>query len=527
MSLPLNFGIPYHTLVTAVIIALSTALLAVLYQKFFRKKGINDYPDNWHMPHRQNLHFTGREEQILALHALLHASVKVVIIGMKSEHVSGGIGKSELAIEFAYRCRDEYSLIWWIDAETIFSIETAYMMIARNLGILKKNERDQNSISAAVKDWLSMNGEWLLVFDNMMNEEDLLPYIPSEVKGRILVTTPKSDWKESVAARFSLDVFTPKEAVDFLLEREGNTSEAREAEELSKETGFLPLALEQACAHIKYEKISIAQYLDSFRTRRVEILMSGSPASPNGVVETACDLSFSKLHEEAKQLLFLCAFLHPEDIQFEMIKDGAEHLPEPLRSAAYDILRLRTAAASLTSYSLLYYEENMIIIHRLMQKVIRNRMDAETRKIFAGAAVAIVDKAFTYGEYKQETWEHSDRLIAQALTATSHAVEEEEALGTAIDLINNTGLYFQQTSRCPAARERLELGLALSGKVYGPDNADVAVMHDNLAEVLMKLRDFENAKKHFQRALEIGIKVYGEDHPTTNLYRENVESLTS
>ena len=527
MSVPFDFSNSYHQAVLLVLITLTTALLAVVYQWIFpRKAGIYDLPKFWYMPRRRNPHFSGREKEIMNLHASLLSSGKLAITQARPELASGGIGKTELAVEFAYRVTDEYSLIWWIDAESKYTIESAYRHLAQDLKLLRGKEYDQRSITSHVKEWLEKNEGWLLIFDNAESEEALTQYLPKDAKGRMLFTTHKKDWDVSIAPTFPLDVFTLDEAVDFLLKREGST-ERREAEELANETGCMPFSLEQANGYIEREKISIAEYLALYRVKKAERIIHTKSASPGGAIEVACDISLEKMREEGKQLLYLCSFFAPEDIQLDMISDGAEHLPEPLKSVVKDSLKFNTLIANLSSCSLAVTGEGIIFMHTLIQETVRTRMDAKTRKDFAGIAVVLADAAFTYGEYKVETWENAERIIAHALMSAEHAIAEEVALETAIDLINNTGIYFQLTSRCDAAKASIERALSLSGKVFSSDDPDVAVMHDNLGEVLVKMREFENARKSFERALEIAVKAFGEDHPTTKLYRENVASLTS
>ena len=82
----------------------------------------------------------------------------------------GGVGKTQIAAEYAYRSAQEYSLVWWVRAEDPATALSDYADLARRLG-LKTPEETGRAIASAVRDWLSHNGGWLLIFDNAKDTE--------------------------------------------------------------------------------------------------------------------------------------------------------------------------------------------------------------------------------------------------------------------------------------------------------------------------------------------------------------------
>ena len=127
-----------------------------------------------------------------------------------------------------------------------------------------------------------------------------------------------------------------------------------------------------------------------FCSRRQELLSRGHlPQDYPDTVATTWELSFQKVKEEspaAADLLNLCAFLAPDDIPQELFVQGAEHLPEPL-AAAVRLLGLDDALAILRPYTLMEVSSDALAMHRLVQAVVRDRLDEAGKKQWAGAAV--------------------------------------------------------------------------------------------------------------------------------------------
>jgi hypothetical protein len=118
-----------------------------------------------------------------------------------------------------------------------------------------------------VRCWLEQNGGWLLVFDNAQNFKDLQDYLPRTGKGHAIITSLNPNWGGTVKT-LPVDVFSRDESIDFLLSRTGQKGGA---DALSEALGDLPLALEQAGAYILATKITLADYLELFQTRRNEL----------------------------------------------------------------------------------------------------------------------------------------------------------------------------------------------------------------------------------------------------------------
>src|SRR6266566_3877940 len=98
-------------------------------------------------------------------------------------------GKTQTAVEYAFRYRDDYNTILWVKAESIESINSDFVTIAHLLNLPEKQEQEQHLIVEAVKRWFKNHAGWLLIFDNADDLEMVRSFLPTDGKGYILLTT--------------------------------------------------------------------------------------------------------------------------------------------------------------------------------------------------------------------------------------------------------------------------------------------------------------------------------------------------
>jgi tetratricopeptide (TPR) repeat protein len=477
-------------------------------------------PPIWNVPHPRNPNFTGRDKLLETLRESLTSGQTAALTAL---HGLGGVGKTQLALEYTYRFAPDYDLVWWVRAEDASSLTGDYAGLAGPLNLPGKESADQGTQVVAVRQWLSQNGKWLLIFDNAGEPQDLTAYRPQGGGGEVLITSRNPVWL-GVARPLDVKVWDRDESVAFLLKRTGREEAAGEGEQaaagqLADELGDLPLALEQAGAYIEACGCSIADYLDLFRDRRRELLERGQPSQDYpDTVATTWELSFQKVKEEspvAADLLNLCAFLAPNDIPKELLVEGAKHLPKSLATAVQDPVALNDALAALRRYSLMEVADDALAVHRLVQAVVRDRLHKKGKEQWAGAAVEMVDSAFPGVNFdvEPETWPWCARLLPHALRASSHAEVLQLILPATGRLLNQAGFYLKIRAEFSESRKVFERALAIDESVKGPDHPDAAIIVNNLGMVLMAIGNLEDAKVNFKRTLAIMEKVHGLNHP--------------
>ena len=393
-------------------------------------------PPIWNVPHSPNTNFTGRGSLLDGLREALMsgqpAAVTQAISGL------GGVGKTQLAVEYVYRHIQDYSIVWWMRAEEPAALASDYAALAQKFELSEKDATDQGAIRGAVRQWLEQHEGWLLVFDNTPGPSEVREYLPKAATGHVIITSRSPTWT-GVARPLRVEVFDRAESVDFLLRRTGQPDEDA-AEALAEELGDLPLALEQAGAYMEATGRPLSEYLEMFRASQLKILKRYPPATDyEETVATTWELSFQGARAASPAsagLLRLCAFLAPDDIPKDLLGQGSEHLPKALRGVVSDPEAFDEAIAARRRYSLVEAAGDSLSVHRLVQAVVRERLGKGSRKTWAGAGVRLVNTAFPFYSDDVVTWPACARLLphAEALKV------EPEAAGR---VLNQVGLYLR------------------------------------------------------------------------------------
>ena len=472
-------------------------------------------PSVWNVPQRRNPNFAGRDAQLEQLHTAFGSgkpgSSVQVLTGL------GGIGKTQTAVEYAYRYAGDYDVVWWARAEEPAVLTGDLAQVASSLQLPEAAETDQLKALRATLRWLGSHNRWLLVLDNATEPAAVRAYLPGGDTGHVLVTTRNpAGWGRLGAAQY-MPVLAPPGAVEFLLRRSGE-DDAEGAASLAEELGYLPLALEQAGAYMEQSGKSAVEYLRLYRTRSRDLLSRGRPESdyPDTVL-TTWSLAFNAASKAAGagELLNLCAYLAPNDISLERINDGAAKLPRKLAAVVADEMACDDAITGLRRYSLVQVNDGRLDVHRLVQAVARDRLSPAKQKQWAGAAVRLVNDAFPQESYDVRTWAECDTLLPHALAAAGHAEvlsSEPEAVGR---LLNQVGLYLNGRARFTEAKPYFERSLAIREQVLGAMHPSTASSLNNLGLLLRDMGDYAGAKPYLERSLAIFEHVLGTMHPDT------------
>src|SRR5215470_2414641 len=107
-------------------------------------------PTIWHIPYQRNPYFTGREDILSQLHRTLHAENAVALSHPQGISGLGGIGKTQTALEYAYRYRAEYDAVFWVRADSVASLTSSLVELAHVLQLPERDEKDQEIIVQAV-----------------------------------------------------------------------------------------------------------------------------------------------------------------------------------------------------------------------------------------------------------------------------------------------------------------------------------------------------------------------------------------
>ena len=344
-------------------------------------------PRTWNVPAR-NLGFTGRDGLLVTVRERLLSGDRAVVQAL---HGMGGVGKTQLATEYAHRFASEYDIAWWVSAEQPSLIIN---QVADLAGPLDCTEPDAavTAAATAVMAELRARGRWLLIFDNASVAHDIAGWLPGGTTGHVLITTRTSGWREITDVPVEVDVFARPESVAILRDRIPGLNES-DAGSLAEEIGDLPLALAQAAGYMADSGMPAAEYLDLVQTRAARILDQGTVLSYPRTLAGATQLAIEKLAGEnpaAAILAEICAFLAPEPVPLTLFTTAPGQAPEPLASSAADMLTWRNLLTILGQSALARIGERTLQMHRLTQAILRDRLSPERAAATRAAAGAIL-----------------------------------------------------------------------------------------------------------------------------------------
>ncbi|MGH2494333.1 MAG: FxSxx-COOH system tetratricopeptide repeat protein [Ktedonobacteraceae bacterium] len=485
----------------------------------------------WNVPFRRNPFFTGRNQLLAALHDQISQHHSTALSQSQALSGLGGIGKTQTAVEYAYRYRDRYQAVFWVRAASRETLVADFAALTHLLELPGQDGQDEMLMVNAVKRWMGQNEGWLLILDNADDLQLVTDFLPSGGTGHVLLTT-RTQTTGRIASNLSIEKMETGESVLLLLRRAQLLAVDEPLDTVSRATRIpaqkiaqmldgLPLALEQAGAYIEAVGCGLSDYLALYERRRIDLLKRQSSFVSDDYPHTVAStwaLSFEQVEQAnpaAAELLRLCAFLDPDAIPEEIFTEDADSLGSVLSSVITDPLLFNDAIQTLRRYSLIKRdgEAKLLNVHRLVQVVLRDGMDEAEQRQWAERAVRAVSTALPEGSF--DTWNRCQRCLPHALICATLIEQFGFTFPEAVSLLEHTGYYIGERGLFSQAELLLHQALTIREQTAGPEHADAANTLHKLAAFYHKQGKHEPAESLLRRALVMREQASGAEHPDT------------
>lgn len=492
----------------------------------------------WNIPLPRNPFFTGREDVLDVLSTYLGTDQDAELLQSYAIHGLGGIGKTHLAVEYAYRHALEYVAVFWMLAESAETIIASFLAIAELLHLPERQQADQQRVVAAVQHWLSTHGKWLLIWDNLEQVALLRRYFPVARSGVLLITTRALALGE-LAQCVEVLPMTQEDGSMLLLRRAKllpssmtsiaqqrvrsaaivPSSEYRVAQEVASLLGGLPLALDQAGAYIEASRCSVSDYLRLFQAAHLRLLdeREAHMDHPLSVMRTF-SLAFEQLgqsNQEAADLLIVCSFLSSEAIPESFFLEGAAFLGDTFERLVADPFGFQEACKALLKYALIQRDAaaHTLTVHRLVQIVLQGQLAHSAWQIWMRRVITAMIELFPSDEEMQaDYWQTCECLLPHALVCVTLSERLEQGRVAQITLTNHIATYLSKRARYGEATALFERAWHLGERALGPEHPLVAETLYRLAELHRFEGNYGEAEALFQRALHIRERALGSSH---------------
>ena len=444
----------------------------------------------------------------------------------------GGVGKTQIAIEYAYLHKADYDIIYWFQANDWVTLLGNFVELSRDqklaaFGAPSFKDGDDNFLIAfGLKRWFEEETKlkWLLIFDNveiggLEDPHSVADLIPKGESGKGLITSRnRASDGEVASAGNEIVEMTENEAIE-LLSKSSRIKESHDDQwsRLVRLLGCLPLAIEQAASFIRTSGMSIQKYISLYEANQPKLLNETLPKSLRvyyqHTVATTWKVSFAQLEELdplACEMLRLTIFLDGTNIQKDVFEGAGEVLDGAWSLSTASDLRLEQAFQHILEFSLIRpLIDEAFAVHRLVQEIMLIDIGDKAQHHLL-ATIVLVERRFPWGG-EPSNLRTCLRYSTQAHSCIRHGVKFEIVSDEMIRLLGSVAAFFDVNGQYDDAITQYKQALLIKEKAFGVDHINAANTINNL-DTYDSQGKYDEAIAQYERALRIYEKAFGVDH---------------
>lgn len=471
-----------------------------------------------HMPYQSiGTLFKGRDDFLKRLReSLTQAGNRPAAVIGKALHGLGGVGKTRLAVEYAWQHADDYSALLFVTADSPQNLQRnlADLVGPMVLDLDAKDATEEEVRIAAALRWMAEHPGWLLILDSVDNEasaEEVERLLPKLQHGHVVITSRLARWHGQVQP-LELDVLPTESAADFLLERtkpggsrgrKVQPSDGADALQLAKDLGGLALALEQAGAYISSSRKTFTAYIDLWRKHDEQVQSWHDPRLmqyPRSIA-TTWEVTFKQLNEDAQALLNVYAWFDAEPIPLFVLDSKALKSLRLDATDTWDEAHLEVANANLADFSMVRWHGDSVTVHRVLQEILRSQQVDQGK--WLSAALSLMEHALNFGDpYDVVAWPKYHELRGHVAHLVTEADRNAVVTPTS-SLMGKLGCFLVEIGNYEAAEPLLRRALTIDESLYGPHSRWVGIHSCNLAQAQIDCGNLVKAESLLRRSLSI------------------------
>ncbi|KAI9764195.1 MAG: hypothetical protein M1839_005973, partial [Geoglossum umbratile] len=508
------------------------------------------------VPFRRDPHFIDRKIFTEIKYESQRSASRVALVGL------GGVGKSQIAIEYAYQVRDESPTTWvfWVHAGTQARFEEGYRRIAETARIGGWDNPKAN-VLRLVRNWLcdESNGRWVMIIDNAddwgvffppLNRtqaigadklgqaaESLSEFLPQSPNGSILITSRS----RNVAYRLTgshtyvreVKPMDKADALALLQKKLSFDADEHNAIELLQVLDYMPLAITQAAAYIEQRapRMTISRYLDEIRrsdhdqTRLLKKDVGDSRRDDrvsNSII-TTWQISFEYIRKDlptAARLLSLMSFFDRQGIPESLLHNRYQDEDQEAD--------LEEDIHTLTNYSLIEMNEDgsEFEMHRLVQFSMKKWLELyDELDRWKGMYVTLMNGSYPVGRH--ENWMVCQALFPHAQAVIACRPTDVKSLEAWASVLFKAAWYAGEMGNYQTAQEMGLSALEAREATLGVEHPETLSSINSLGVVFGWQGKYIEAEAMHRRALEAKERVLGPEHSSTLTSMANLASTYS